>query len=151
MRKNESMPFSLKKRVLEACFMAAILYGSESWFTDSLVLVEKYYHAAIKMVLGVRHSTPNLLCLLEIGLPDMATFVLERRDLITSTREEPLWKIYELCKAQNTKGSQFLNDALYCNGILRTEAREKMAAACRERALTATRYSTYLPLNPRLD
>ena len=50
--KNQDMPFFVKKQVLDEAFIAALLYGSESWLDVSLSEVEKLYISAIKPVLG---------------------------------------------------------------------------------------------------
>ena len=157
LQKNSSMPFPLKKKLLEACFMAAMLYGSESWLTNNLAKVEKYYHAAVKMVLAVRVSTPNVLCLLEIGLPDLASYILERRAAFMSrmskslSRDEPFWKVYELCTRESTPGSRFLQSASNYDGNIMTDARSKLQQLCRNRALLATKFATYNFLNVNLE
>lgn len=157
LQKNCSMPFPLKKQLLEACFMAAMLYGSESWLTNNLSKVEKYYHAAIKMVLGVRVTTPNVLCLLEIGLPDLASYILERRAAFMGrisrslSRDEPFWKVYELCIRESTPGSRFLENASNYEGNIRVDARSKLQQLCTNRAQVATKFSTYNSLNLNLE
>ena len=56
---NYDAPFTVKKRVLEACFMSCILYGCEAWLNVSLKPVESMYMQAVKALLGVRITTPN--------------------------------------------------------------------------------------------
>ena len=67
--KNRDMPFFVKLKVLNACFMSWILYGCESWLNVNLKPLDKLYCGAIKSLLGVRVSTGNVLCLVELGLP----------------------------------------------------------------------------------
>ena len=51
-----------------------MLYGCESWVGADLRPVTKLYNWAIKELLGVRKSTPNIVCYAELGyssLPDL--------------------------------------------------------------------------------
>ena len=57
------MPFTVKKKVLDAAFIAAILYTCESWLNVGLKKMECIYMSALKALLGVRASTTNDLCL----------------------------------------------------------------------------------------
>ena len=70
---NKDIPFQAKRKVLEAAFNSAILYGCESWLKCSLAPVKTLYLTAIEAVLGVRQSTPNDIALVEIGLPSLET------------------------------------------------------------------------------
>ena len=77
---NKDIPFQAKRKVLEAAFNSAILYGCESWLKCSLAPVKTLYLTAIKVVLGVRQSTPNDIALVEIGLPSLDTLVLTKQE-----------------------------------------------------------------------
>ena len=77
---NKDIPFQAKRKVLEAAFNSAILYGCESWLKCSLAPVKTLYLTAIKVVLGVRQSTPNDIALVEIGLPSLETLVLTKQE-----------------------------------------------------------------------
>ena len=61
--KNQDMPFFVKKRVLDAAFTSALLYGCESWIDVSLADVEKLYISAIQSLLGVRENNSQYLVL----------------------------------------------------------------------------------------
>ena len=61
--KNKDFPFCVKRKVVEAAFNAAILYGCESWLGASCQIMDKLYISAIKCLLGVRKTTANDLCL----------------------------------------------------------------------------------------
>ena len=41
--KHREMPFPVKLKVLNACFLSSILYGCESWLNTSLTPVGKLY------------------------------------------------------------------------------------------------------------
>ena len=63
------MPTVMKKKVIDAAFNAALLYGCESWLDTYLKDVEKLYIGAIKNLLAARVTTPSDLCLIELGYP----------------------------------------------------------------------------------
>jgi len=157
LQRNRSMPFHLKKRVLEACVLSAMLYGSESWFTEKQCPVEKLYFSAIKMTLGVRKTTPNVICLIEIGLPDIQTLIREKRASLMSsatrhsTQDDPILVALRICTDANTQGARLLNASTHHESLLRAEAMRVLADFCREKSLTATRFRTYVELNPTLD
>ena len=109
---------------------SSLLYASETWLTDQLPSVNKHHLAAVKALLGVRFTTTDVLCLLELGLPDLASFKKKKRTNFMqsfnarSYGEEPLAYALQLCAASE-------------------EGRRLQA--------TSTRFSTYLTLNPELD
>ena len=76
---NKDYPFYVKRKVLEAAFNAAILYGAESWIGLNCSEVNDIYISAIKCLLGVRKTTSNDICLLEIGLPPLSALVKQRQ------------------------------------------------------------------------
>ena len=54
--RNHDAPFFVKKKVFDAAFFTAILYGCESWLGISLYPVDSY--TAVHNLLRVRKSTP---------------------------------------------------------------------------------------------
>ena len=75
-KSNPDMPFIVKRKVFDAAFNAAILYGCETWIGASCQSVNTLYISAIKALLGVRPAVPNDLCLAEIGAPTLQSLVL---------------------------------------------------------------------------
>ena len=69
LNKNGDLPYKMKCRVLEACLLSSVVYSCESWFSDKLGKLNTLYLASIKAVLGVRETCPNMIALLEGGLP----------------------------------------------------------------------------------
>ena len=67
--KNCNFPFWVKKKVFEAAILSAILYSCESWLSNSVKAIGRLYMSLLKSLLGVRISTPNDLCLIELGYP----------------------------------------------------------------------------------
>lgn len=59
--KNISMPFGLKKKILQAVLMSSSVYSSESWLTNNTKEIEAVYHKSLKLLLAVRIMVPNLL------------------------------------------------------------------------------------------
>ena len=79
LNKNNDIPFIVKKRVFDAVLMSTILYGCESWLNADLRPVVKLYNWAIKLLLGVRKTTCNEICYLELGLPPLKDLVRNKQ------------------------------------------------------------------------
>ena len=62
-RKNNDVPFIVKKRLFDAAQISALLYGCESWVGADVKPIIKLYNWCMKELLGVRRATVNcLLC-----------------------------------------------------------------------------------------
>ena len=79
LKTNKDMPFIAKRKVVDAAFNAAILYGCESWLNVNFRCVEKMYISAIKCLLSVRKTAPNEPCLVEAGFPPLVATVKQRQ------------------------------------------------------------------------
>ncbi len=109
-KKNNDVPFIVKRRAFEAALMSSLLYGCESWVGADLKPIVRLYNWALKHLLDVRKSTPNDLCYAEVGypsLPDLVNFkqhkffskmVLERSELT----DDPLIFSTEIATRSNT-------------------------------------------------
>ena len=75
LKKNNDIPFAVKRRVFDAALMSSLLYGCESWLNADLRPMVKLYNWAIKQLLGVRLTTCNDLCYVELGLPPLKDLV----------------------------------------------------------------------------
>ena len=73
------MPFIEKRKVVDAAFNSAILYGCESWLNVNLKCMDKIYIGAIKCLLSVCNTSPNELCLVEAGFPPLVAAVKDRQ------------------------------------------------------------------------
>ena len=71
----------VKKKVFDAAVMSSLLYGSESWLTNSIKGIEKQYSKLMKCLLGVRKNTSVNLCMLEAGIPPL-DYILEKKKRI---------------------------------------------------------------------
>ena len=56
LRKNNDIPFAVKRRVCGAALMSSLLYGCESCVGANLKPVIKLYNWALKQMLGVREN-----------------------------------------------------------------------------------------------
>ena len=155
-RKNSSMPYHLKKQVLDAALISSMLYGCETWLCKDIKPIGKHYMACIKTLLGVRASTTNLLCLLESGYPELESMILKRRiNFITtftrrSSGEEPLHRVIDICKAAITKGYRMLQQAIDYIGDPVTHNHEQLKARSHNKRIVSTKTDTYLRMNPGL-
>jgi len=148
--KNQGMPFPYKKKVFDAVITAKILYGCESWITESFKSVETLYMGALKSLLSVRKQTPNQIVLLEAGIVKLRDRILKQQKnfLLKKLRdeEEPLTKVYRLCERENTKGYQILQKALNYSAVPLNDVREAIMADNR-----SSKLNTYKILNPDLS
>jgi hypothetical protein len=79
LQRHQDMPCFLKKKVLDAAVVSALIYGSESWIGCSLKPVERLYNSMVKAMLSVRKSACTDLCLVECGARELQTLVWERQ------------------------------------------------------------------------
>jgi hypothetical protein len=150
------MPYSVKAKVLNAALLSSILYSCESWLTDQLSPINKHYMSAVKLLLGVRITTPNILCLVEAGMPELSATVLKRQGnfmrkfLQHSSGEEPLAHALHLC-ADTSMGRRLRRAAEYL-GDAETNSRVSLRTQCRTRAANgSSRFVTYLQMNSELN
>lgn len=117
-KKNNDVPFIVKRRVFDAALMSSLLYGCESWVGADLKPVIKLYNWALKQLLGVRKTTPNDVCYAEAGYPSLPDLVRwkqhkyisnvlsERSDLV----DDPLTFAFEIAKRNNTSTSRTITE-----------------------------------------
>lgn len=79
LKRNNQAPFSVKAKVWTSAFQSAILYGCESWLTNSKREIASLAVSTLKELLGVRQQTPNNLVIVEAGLPHIADIVESRQ------------------------------------------------------------------------
>jgi hypothetical protein len=154
-QKNPSMHFHLKEKVLEAAVTSSMTYGCEGWPSQDLKSISMHHMSCVKLLLGVRRTTPNALCLLEIGHTDIATTVLKRQGaflrkfLATSSGDEPLRQALHICGDNGLAGR--LQRAAADPANPATAATQAMTTLCHQQAAAgATRYVTYIAINPDL-
>ena len=154
---NKNAPFLVKKTVVDACFNASLLYGSEGWLgVKPSPTLNSMYMKAIKMLLGVRQSTPNDTCLIEAGYPSLEAairhrqhkFLQQMKDERKDMNDDPLMFALELTRRDNASMHRYLSGILNEVGdIIENDIRlrkEKILASQRTKAVT------YREMNPEL-
>ena len=151
-KKNETMPFVFKRKVLEAVIMSSLLYGCETWLATDVKEVEKIYISAVKAVLGVRETTRNDTSLIEAGMPSLQQLIKTRtctfmkKELNSDrTSDTPLIKIYKMCEAKRTKGFLFLTN------IINQSTQHDVSIVDKLRTLDTSKVRTYKEINPELS
>ena len=156
--RNYDAPFFVKKKVFDAAFSSAILYGCESWLDVSLAPVEKLYMSAIRRLLDVRNSTPRLTCLLESGIPSLGALVKHKQSKFFSKmfaeradmqQTDPLMFTLEFMSNNNRAIYTHIDNLLQPTNFLARD-REELGTQLREVPLERTKLRLYLSMNPQL-
>ena len=156
LRKNCDIPFIVKKKVVDAAFNAALLYGSESWLDVNVKIVEKLYVGAIKNLLGVRITTPTNMCLVELGIPPLLALVKANQHRFFSKmiserqnmRDDPLMFAMELTRDGNEKMSRYITNLL-ANDTYISDAQNDLRSKISDS--TGTKFRSYIGINPLLN
>ena len=153
---NCDFPFWVMWKVMDSALLSAILYGCEGWILNSAVVAQKNYLEIVKALLGVRTSTPNDTCLIELGLPSVTARVkaaqqrfihklIQERQGLT---DDPFMAVWNLCSKANTKGARYLRDIMSHADHTKLDLESR-----RQKILNSTRTKslTYVNLNPELS
>jgi len=154
--KNANYPFTVKKQVLDAALLSALTYGCEAWLSENLKPMQPTYMSAVKTLLGVRKTTANDLCLLEIGYPSLKGYVKDKqvkflKKLIanrTNVHEDPFIYVWNLCRDANTTCARYVNRLLNSNGDLRISDIDMIKQRVQES--DRSKFITYKDMNPNL-
>lgn len=79
LKQNNEAPYPIKLKVWESALQSAILYGSETWLCNVEPLINSIFFKPLKQMLGVRQQSPNLLCLVESGVPHICDIISQRQ------------------------------------------------------------------------
>ena len=79
LKKNNDIPFQVKRRVFDACLTSSILYGCESWLNADLRPVRKLCNWSLKNLLDVRLTTCSDVCYVEAGYPPLDALVRSKQ------------------------------------------------------------------------
>lgn len=157
-KKNSLFPFWIKKKVLDAALLSAILYSSESWLTNNYNPVKSMYFTAIKNLLGVRRTTANDLCLLELGMPSIDGYVKNsqyrflKRLIETRANEtdfDPFMYVYNLCLRDNTACAKYISKLLAQDGNFITKDMDNIRSRVRDS--NRSKFLSYKDMNPNLN
>ena len=156
---NYDAPFFVKRKVFDAAFSSAILYGCETWLDVSLAPVEKLYMSAVRRLLDVRKNTPKLTCLLESGIPSLEALVkhkqskffrkmfAERADMQTT---DPLMFTLDFMSTNNRAIYSHIDNLLETTDYL-TRDRDELCRQLREVPPERTKLQLYMSMNPQLE
>ena len=129
LNKNPDFPFSIKKKVEEACLFASILYGCETWLCNTFGEMETIYMKVVKSLLDVRTNTCNDLSLLESGMPSIKAVIKDKRSkyfrkkIPTLLEFDPLNIAINLAKSVNTASSKVIDEALQEQEHIKSQCR----------------------------
>lgn len=157
LKKNNDVPFVVKKRVLDAALMSSLLYGCESWLGADLKPVTKLYNWCLKQLLGVRRSTSNLVGYVESGSPSLEELVQQKQhkffDRMWRERrkldDDPLTLVVKMVRETNAAAARLINNFLSSTvptyddilNIVRDKLRNEFTSRC----------VVYKEINPELD
>ena len=119
--KNNDIPFIVKRKVFEAALTSTLLYSFESWLNGDVKPVHKQYMWCIKQLLGVRKTTSNDLCLLELGCPPLQFLVKQRQGKFFSEmwrersdrEDDPLAHAFRVTLNHRSPTSHYVHDLIH--------------------------------------
>ena len=156
-KKNCDFPFWVKRKVLEAALLSSIFYGCESWLCKQVNEPQHLYMSAMKSLLSVRRTTPNDMCLIELGYPSATGYIRNCqgnffRKMIANTAElvhDTFHKVCAMSKTERTSCARYIIELLE-----ETEPKRKYEQKVKERFRNSenTKPSTYgEKMNQRLE
>ena len=155
--RNRGIPFFVKKKVLDACFSTSLLYGCEAWLgVKPSPEIKAFYMKAIKLLLGVRQSTHNDICLMEAGYPSLEAVIRSRQQVffqkMIREREgidrDPLMFAIKLTHDSNNFMSKYIRGLETAGDIIGDDVRRRSGVICADRKTRATKYRD---MNPGLS
>ena len=76
--KNSDAPYYIKQQVWHCALQSALFYSCETWLTSDLRAAESVYMSTLKLLLGIRHTTCNDICLVEAAVGDAKGYIQQR-------------------------------------------------------------------------
>jgi hypothetical protein len=151
--KNADAPFRIKRLVWHSAMTSAILYGCESWLTNSLKCVSQPFLATLKILLGVRFQTCTDLVKLELGIGDAKSLIKNRQASFfnklasrTDYHDSPLHFAIELAKTNNSPMGLYIRNLSTDLDHTKQELRHVYSNV---QQATTSRRSTYMAINPQ--
>jgi hypothetical protein len=154
---NRDVPFSVKRQVLDACFISSILYSCEAWFGGDLKPLETMYIRAIKSVLGVRLTTCTDLCLVELGYPTFQSMIKKRRfDYVKKKfdqldMDDPLKIAISLCESARTLPYNLLMEASSLESDPQLADITSLKGQIRDKMESSSKRLFYMSINPMIE
>ena len=159
--RNHDAPFFVKRKVFDAAFSSAILYGCEAWLGVSLKPVETMYMSAVRRLLDVRRSTPSLTCLIEAGIPSLEALVKHRQSKFLQCmfeqrsdleESDPLMHTLDFMRQNNPVLYTHVNELMQLD--LKTDFKsdyDELCSRLRDTPPDRTKLRLYLTMNPNLS
>lgn len=156
MSKNADYPTFVKKKVLDACFSASLLYNCETWLGADTKRIDVMYMTAIKSFLGVRQTTANQLCLIDAGYPPLKALIQEKQRIFINdmkakrlnVEDDPLMFAFNLAEESSTPMGKEINRLIQLNGSITQSSIEQMKLNVRNSM--RSKFVTYNEINPNL-
>ena len=153
LKKNNDIPFFVKRRVLDAALMSALLYGCESWLTADLKPITSLYNRCLKELLGVRRSTCNEVCYIEAGYPPLQQIVMNKQHIFfrkmwlqrSNLVDDPLMFAMNLVLSSTSPTSRLIR-----RYVMTDVGEEHDDITSSLRNSDSSRRKTYVELNPCL-
>lgn len=100
---NEYLCLKSKCNVLDSCFTSSVIFGAETWGNYTFKDYETLYNYAVKAVLGVRISTPNVIAFSELKPKPISSMIYSRQWSFYNnmTRKPHISQIIETAKQLN--------------------------------------------------
>ena len=120
LKKNNDIPFIVKRRVFDAALLSSLMYGCESWVGADIKPAVKLYNWALKQLLGVRKTCPNVVCYVESGYPSLPDLVKYRQhkfvkkmwDERRTIDDDPLYFAIRKVIEANTPAGKLVSDMI---------------------------------------
>lgn len=120
--KNNDFPFCIKRQVLDAALLSSIFYGCEAWLCKQLRDPKRLYMPAIKALLGVRATTPNDQCLVDLGYPTVQGYIRQAQfkfyNKLIAEREglpdDPFSLVWSMARVAKTQSAKYIQELLKC-------------------------------------
>ena len=154
--KNKDAPFKVKKLVLTAALNSALLYGSETWYSNNFQPIIQPILSATKQLMGVREQTCNDIVYLESGTVSPKVTIRERQKSFLKkikAREDfqllPINQAMQLAKNWRSPMGIYLERLENDHTDNIREFKNNLAS--RIQLADTTRRVTYLEINPNLS
>ncbi len=143
--------------MFDGAVTTSVLYECESWLNCDIRQIEKQYKWCIKQLLGVRKTTNNDVCMVELGLSSLRAVIKAKHRKFfhkmwsqrNTMNDEPLTHAVRLVMSYNDQLSRYITD-LTCNNVDDAEeAKQKMRLNIINSG--SNRLSFYKKANPNLS
>ena len=154
--RNNDVPFVVKRKIFDAAVMSTILYSCESWLNGDIKPIEKQYKWCIKQLLGVRKTTNNDMCMVELGLPPMRALIRSRQKKFfqkmwrerNTMVDDPLIHAMRIVLGYNDSVSRYIRNLISENNNDIEEGKYELQLKLRNS--TSNRIMFYKTVNPNL-